>query len=75
MITELTPNSFNEFMKDIFAPPPKGTYRTILFEGYSWRFKQGTFRSLEILDGETWREPNEEEMKIINKLINNNGRS
>jgi hypothetical protein len=67
----MTPEELEEFMRVIFAPPPKGTKRMFIAASCvgirTYRTTSGVADSVEVTDdeGETWRKPTDEERPLI----------
>jgi hypothetical protein len=61
----LTKKEFNDFLKKLFAPPPKGSEHRIWYDGKWWRWRTGIAGSLRVKpDGNIrYRKPNEEESR------------
>jgi hypothetical protein len=65
----LDPKELYEFMKEIHKPSPN-VDRCLWFNGYYWKITGGNLMVSN--DCIQWRNPNEEEQKVIEQLVSKN---
>jgi hypothetical protein len=65
----LDADGLHDFLKQVFAPPAKGTERSMLTPMGWIKWKSGVGVPMVSADGEEWHHPNDEEFKMIEEFF------